>query len=96
MKSVIIPVMVGNDLLAADATSRNAELAGHGLAMAVIYRPEDRYNLLLSRLQEEAKSFNHGIWKYAVSAEDESEKPIVGNRRAKVYHLPEGRYYNLI
>ena len=74
----------------------NAELTSRGLAMAVIYRPEDRYNLLLSRLQEEAKSFNRGIWKYAVSAEDELEKTIVWNRMTKIYHLPEDRYYDLI
>ncbi len=79
-----------------DGVFVNAELVRRGLALATSYHPSGKYNKLFLRLQSEAKKSELGIWKYARSSADSPEESILGNKNTKIYHLPDGRYYDLV
>lgn len=74
----------------------NGELVRQGLAMAANYSTEEGISPLLSRLQLEAKLRAAGIWKHATPPPDTQNKPVIGNKRTRIYHLPAGRYYELV
>lgn len=66
----------------------NAKLISEGYAKTLSIRPNVKYKDLFKDLEDKAKLNQKGMW--------QDLKVIKGNKKNKIYHMPDGKYYNKI
>ncbi|MFQ5915085.1 MAG: thermonuclease family protein [Nitrospinota bacterium] len=72
----------------------NALLVSEGYARASPHPPNLRHANLFQELERKARAQRKGMWS-GQETKAGSRPPVVGNRKTRIYHTPDGLYYEL-